>query len=118
MIGAKRWASAALCVALAALPACGSADTSIDTPRAERIAESLSTIYAYCVESIQASSEQARPAAVSALTTLERDYRSAPNTPFAGEGRDQVRLALRRAARQLQACDPPLARRAKASSVE
>ncbi len=117
MIGARRWASVALCVALAALPGCGSADTSIDTPQAERIAESLSTIYAYCVESIQASSEQGRPDAVSALTTMERDYRSAPNTAFAAEGRDQVRLALRQAARQLRACDPSLARRAKASSV-
>ncbi len=117
MIGAKRWASVALCVALAALPACGSGDNSIDTPRSERIAESLSQIYAYCVENIQSSREQGRPAAVSALTTLERDYQSAPNTAFAAEGRDHVRLALRQAARQLQACDPPLARRAEASSV-
>ncbi len=117
MIGAKRWASVLACLALTGLPACGSGDNSVDTLRSARIAESLSQIYAYCVENIQSSSEQRRPAAARALTTLARDYQSAPNTAFAGEGRDHVRLALRRAARQLQTCDPPLAKRAEASSV-
>ena len=117
MIGARSSASVVLCLALAGLPACGSAEPPIDTPRPERIAESLSQIYAYCIEQIHSGREQGRPAAVQALTTLERDYRSAPNTAFAGEARDQVRLALRQAARQLRTCDPALATRALASSV-
>jgi hypothetical protein len=103
----------ALAGLLVLLSACGSdgGDAHEEAQRRAVVARAGQAIYDYCIDRVRDPETSTRAPAVRAVARLEKEYRSAPNTPFLGRDRNLVRNALETSQSQLEVCDPSLARR-------